>query len=292
MTHATMVGSINEDLVGQTRAARRRSWTSKDALLYSLAVGAGQQDPLSELEFTTENTSGRPQRVFPTFSCVAMGGGPPELPPGIDLSKMLHAEQSFELHRELPVEGEALITSRVTDVLDKGRGALAVNETTAVDPEGNPLVTIRGSFFFQGYGGWGGPRGEKATWQRPSSPPDFLVEYPIRQDQALLYRLTGDRNPLHSDPVFAARGGFARPILHGMCTFGFAGRALTHTVAGSDPSRLRRMSARFAKPMLSGQTLTMSIWNCGPTILFQAADESGDIILDHGTAVVEPTSTL
>ncbi|QYC41555.1 MaoC like domain protein [Nonomuraea coxensis DSM 45129] len=276
---------IDASLVGRKSEPVTRSWTSDDALLYAIAVGAGQEDPLSELQFTTENTEGTPQQVLPTFCNVAMGGGM-SLPTDLDFTKMLHAEQAFELFDTIPVAGEVESTGEIVGVYDKGSGALIATESVSRVPGGGPLAKIRTSLFFRGYGGFGGERGPGTDWERPTGKPDHVVTYTTRADQALLYRLTGDRNPLHTDPSFSGRGGFPRPILHGMCTYGFTGRALLHTVAGSEPKRFRAMSARFTKPILPGQTITVSIWADGTDVRFQTTDESGTPVIDHGTAVI------
>jgi acyl dehydratase len=165
---------------------------------------------------------------------------------------------------------------------DKGSAALVVTESTAVDAAtGDPLVTTRGSIFIRGEGGFGGDRGPAADWAMPSGPPDAQVTYPVPGDQALLYRLTGDRNPLHSDPKFAARGGFDRPILHGMCTYGYTGRALLHAVCGSDPGRFLSMEGRFTRPVMPGDELTISIWADGGTAYFRTT-VGGQPVIDRG----------
>jgi len=278
---------IDGSLVGLRGEPTVRSWTSKDALLYALGVGAGQLDALAELEFTTENSEGRPQKVFPAFACVALSGGRPPMPDDVDRSKMLHAEQGFTLHGELPVEGEATVLGTTTGVYDKGSGALVVNESQAHDSTGQLIATLHSALFFRGAGGWGGDRGPSASWEKPTGPPDHQVTYPIRNDQALLYRLTGDRNPLHSDPAYAARGGFPKPILHGMCTYGFTGRALLHAVADSEPKRFRTMKGRFSKPIFPGQTITINIWVDGSDVRFQTVDETGAAVIDQGSATIQ-----
>ncbi|MGC9537460.1 MaoC/PaaZ C-terminal domain-containing protein [Streptomyces sp. UG1] len=277
---------IDETLVGNTTPPVRRVWTASDAMLYAVAVGAGQPDPLAELEFTTENSQDRPQRVLPTFANVALRPNRPTLPDDVDLGRMLHAEQAFELYDALPADGEVETDSRISAVYDKGSGALVVSEAVARDTAGKPLATIRTSQFFRGAGGFGGPRGAGSGWEKPTGRPDHVVTYRTRPEQALLYRLTGDRNPLHSDPVLSARVGFARPILHGMCTYGFTGRALLHAAADSDPKRFRAMSGRFTKPLVPGDRLTVSIWIDGGDVRFQTTDETGATVIDHGTATV------
>ena len=147
---------------------------------------------------------------------------------------------------------------------DKGSGALVTTENVAVDAAtGEPLVTSRSGVFIRGEGGFGGRAGGSAPWAGPDREPDLTVTYQTRPEQALLYRLSGDRNPLHADPKFAARGGFPRPILHGLCTYGVTGRALLHALCGSDPARFRSMSGRFTKPVFPGESLVVSIWTGG-----------------------------
>jgi len=143
-------------------------------------------------------------------------------------------------------------------------------------------VTSHSSAFIRGEGGFGGDRGPSTSWDKPGRAPDHRVEYVTRPEQALLYRLSGDRNPLHSDPSFAARGGFAKPILHGLCTYGFTGRALLHALCGSDPARFGSMYARFTKPVIPGDKLVVSIWSEGGTTKFQTATQDGTVVLDHG----------
>jgi acyl dehydratase len=279
------VTRIDGALVGRTSATVHRSWTADDAMLYALGVGAGQMNPLSELEFTTENTAGHDQLALPTFANVAFGVGPP-LPEDLDYAAMLHAEQAFELHEVMPTEGEAHASCEVVGVYDKGSGALIETRTSARDSGGSLLATLRTSVFFRGHGGFGGDRGESARWRLPDRAPDHVVIYPTRTDQALLYRLTGDHNPLHTDPSYSSRGGFERPILHGMCTYGYTGRALLHAVAESDPKRFKAMTGRFTKPILPGETITVSIWVDGETVRFRTTDSGGTAVIDHGRAVI------
>jgi acyl dehydratase len=280
---------MNLEAVGRTAGPTETSWSSKDALLYALGVGAGQQDPLRELEFTTENSDGVAQRVLPTFGVILVQHGGPRLGFGdFDRAMLVHAEQSLELHRPLPVEGRACITSKLLGIYDKGSGALVVTEATATDAETDqPLVSTTSSVFIRGEGGFGGDRGPSARWERPERDPDHRASAHIRPDQALLYRLSGDRNPLHSDPVFAARAGFPRPILHGLCTYGVTGRLLLHALCGSDPARFRSMRARFSRPVLPGATLTVSVWQEEQTVdggsaRFQTTDDDGQVVIDHG----------
>ncbi|HTZ09990.1 MAG TPA: MaoC/PaaZ C-terminal domain-containing protein [Acidimicrobiales bacterium] len=281
---------INPDAVGTTSDPVERSWTSTDALLYALAVGAGSLDATGfELEYTTENSADTPQRVLPTFATVVGGAGASLARVGrFDPAMLVHGEQAIELFGPLPVEGTVRTTSTVEGVYDKGSGALVVSRSTSVDAgTGAPLFCATTSLFVRGEGGFGGARGPStAPPPMPEGRPDEIVSYTTRPDQALLYRLCGDRNPLHSDPVFAKRAGFDRPILHGLCTYGFTGRALLHTVCGSDPSRMRSLAGRFSRPALPGDTLTVSMWDRGDAVRFRTDTQRGETVIDAGILVL------
>jgi len=279
--------ALDHSAIGVESAPHDRSWTATDALLYAVGVGAGIDDPLAELAFTTENTEGVPQQVLPTYAVLLAQVPGARRIGDFDPAMLVHAEQAFELHRPLPAAGAVRATSKITGIYDKGKGALVVSEATAADPEtGEPVITARSSAFIRGEGGFGGDRGPRDDWAAPGRKPDHEVTYRTRPEQALLYRLSGDRNPLHSDPAFAARAGFDRPILHGLCTYGVTGRALLHTLAGSDPARFASMSGRFSSPVLPGESLTVSIWTDGGTALFRTAKEDGTVVIDRGRATL------
>jgi len=277
---------INPEAVGSRSEPARRSWTSKDCLIYALGVGAGAADPLQELEFTTENTSGAPQRALPTMAVVlgTLGGGWDKIG-SFNPAMLVHGEQGITLHREIPVEGELEAVSEITGIYDKGKGAVIVSESTAtLVGTGEPLFSTRMSAFIRGEGGWGGDRGPSGTPNAaPERDPDHTVTVQTRTDQALLYRLSGDRNPLHSDPAFAAMGGFDRPILHGLCTYGFTGRALLHELCGGDPARFKGMDARFSSPVMPGEALTVKAWLDGDgSAIFQTCGDDGRVVIDAG----------
>jgi len=277
--------ALNHSLVGVPGEPAERSWDSKDALLYAVGVGAGLGDPLQELEFTTENSEGIEQKVLPTYAVLIAQGRTSGQLGDFDRAMVVHAEQAVELHRPLPVAGTVRTTSTVTGIYDKGSGALVVTENVAVDAAtGEPLATTRSSAFIRGEGGFGGERGTDAAWDRPDREPDHQVTYQTRPEQALVYRLSGDRNPLHVDPKFAARGGFDRPILHGLCTYGVTGRALLHVLCDSDPARFRSMSGRFSRPVWPGESLTVSVWreDGSDTALFQTTKDDGTVVIDRG----------
>lgn len=281
--------SIYLDLVGQPTEPVVRTWTDRDTLLYAVAVGAGAADPASELAFTTENSSGTDQQVVPTFGCLIAASRSPRSLGEFDVARLVHAEQAVTFHEPLPAAGSARSVSTLTGAYDKTKAALLVQESTATDDvTGRPLVTTRASFYVRGEGGFGGDRGPAApAWDLPDRSPDHEITFSTRPDQPLLYRLTGDRNPLHADPVVARRAGFERPIMHGMCTYGFTCRGLLHTIAGSEPRRLRSMSARFSTPVLPGADLTVQVWVTGGTAQFRTLDPEGAVVLDKGLAEFE-----
>ncbi|MEV1291586.1 MaoC/PaaZ C-terminal domain-containing protein [Pseudonocardia sp. NPDC049635] len=277
--------ALAPDLEGTQCEPVNFAWSRDDALLYAVAVGAGAEDPASELALTTENTAGVRTVVLPSFAELVTRHARVDLG-DIDPPRLVHAEQSFTLAAPLPVQGRARVTSTVTEVLDKGSGALVRTEAEAVDAEtGAPLLSTVRSVFIGGEGGFGGRRGTRPDNPVPQRAPDHVVAYRTSPGQALLYRLTGDRNPLHSDPEFAAKGGFDRPILHGMCTYGFTARALVATVCDGDAAALRGMDARFTRPVLPGQELTVSIWRTGDQVTFRTA-VGADVVLDRGIAAL------
>ncbi|MFB9902691.1 MaoC/PaaZ C-terminal domain-containing protein [Allokutzneria oryzae] len=277
--------AIFQGLVGQTAGPLRRSWTESDAMLYALGVGAGQQDPMRELAWTTNNTEGVVQQVLPTFGIVlAQFGAFDEQLGDYDPALLLHGEQEIVVHRPVPVRGSISVLRTVTDVFDKGSGALVVSRWDAVDEEsGKPLASTTSSVFVRGEGGFGGARGPSVSWEPPARPPDAEPRFTTAVDQALLYRLTGDHNPLHTDPVFAARGGFDRPILHGLCTYGITCRLLVNEFCGGDANLVRRMSGRFSAPVWPGEELVVSAWLTAPgEVAFRTANADGSVVLDRG----------
>ncbi len=288
--------ALNPDAVGTKSDPVERSWTSKDALLYALGVGAGALDPTGfELEFTTENSAGVTQRVLPAFTTiVGQGGGTRASLGEFDPAMLVHGEQSIALQGALPTEGRISITTTVAGMYDKGSAGLVVLESESRHAESGELAfTSRSALFIRGAGGFGGPRNPEgdeesalAAEPLPTREPDEVVSYATRSDQALLYRLSGDRNPLHSDPAFAKRAGFDRPILHGLCTYGFTGRGLLHLVCGSDPARFGAMRARFSKPTMPGDTLTISVWDIGDVAAgayrFRTETQRGETVIDAG----------
>ncbi|MFD4481918.1 MaoC/PaaZ C-terminal domain-containing protein [Streptomyces sp. NPDC058471] len=237
------------------------AWDHKDIQLYHLGLGAGvpATDP-DELRYTLESGL----HVLPSFATVAgagMGVVGGLSSPGIEvnLAAVLHGGQSITLHRPIPVKGEAVTTSKVAAVYDKGKAAILVLRTEVADTDG-PLWTSDAQIFVRGEGGFGGERGTSTRLPAPEGEPDRIVERPVREEQALLYRLSGDWNPLHADPEFAKLAGFDRPILHGLCTYGMTLKAVVDTVLGGDVSRVRSYSTRFTGIVFPGETLRIRMW--------------------------------
>jgi acyl dehydratase len=273
---------LNPEAVGSVGDPHEASWTSKDALLYAVGIGAGTD----ELAYTTENTNDVDQQVFPTFAVtVGWGGGSPMRNIGtFNPALLVHGQQAITLHKTLPVAGSVRLQGRIVSMHDKGKAAVVVIETVATDlADGEPMYTNLSSVFIRGEGGWGGDRGPSGPQNvPPDRAPDHQVTYQTSPDQALIYRLTGDRNPLHSDPSFAAMGGFDRPILHGLCSYGFTGRALLHTLCGGDATRFRHIEGRFASPVLPGDALTVAMWKTGGGTAVFMTSVGDRAVIDQG----------
>ena len=277
--------ALNLDAVGTRAEPFTVNWTGDDAILYALGVGAGQSDPLSELDLTTENTDGVVPRALPTFGIpLVQSRLLRRLPIGdFDRTKLVHADQRLEVHTRVEPWGSAVVHARVDGLYDKRSGALLVVSAQACDPQtGEPMWTSTLGYFIRGEGGFGGDNAPPDGWVDPESAPDHVVETATRPDQALLYRLVGDRNPLHSDPAFAARAGFPRPILHGLCTYGVVHRALVASEGAGDVSRVRGMYARFSRPVFPGTLLRTEVWRSGSDVRFRTKDADGQTVLDRG----------
>ncbi|MCH9731140.1 MAG: 3-alpha,7-alpha,12-alpha-trihydroxy-5-beta-cholest-24-enoyl-CoA hydratase [Actinomycetia bacterium] len=259
-----------EEAIGAELDPVEFSWNSSDVQLYHLGLGAGG-DPMDrrELRYLADVT---PQ-VLPTFGNVAQSFHMTEPPavrfPGIDieLSKVLHASEAVTTPGPIPPSGTGTAVTRFTEIWDKGKAAVIWSETTVTDPNGTLLWTQKRSIFARGEGGFGGDRGPSgsASAAPPDRTPDLELSLPTSPAQALLYRMCGDRNPLHSDPDFAAAAGFPRPILHGLCTYGMACKALVDNLLDGDVSGLRSYGARMAGVVFPGETLRVTAWKEGGT---------------------------
>jgi acyl dehydratase len=261
------------------------AWTPDDVMLYALAVGLGRPDPTYFLDFTTENSSGRPLRVLPAFAALLATRTEPPIPGTYDPAAGLHAGQSFCMLKNLPVEGKARIQWTTVDVTDRPRGVLVVQRAVATDVgTGEALFVADSSSFILGAksGRRGDGNHDRAPERQRSA--DLIMDVSTTVDQALLYRLTGDRNPLHTDPDVARRVGFDRPILHGMCTFGVVARALACKVFDEDPARLQSMESRFTRPVWPGETLRIEAWDEGDSAFsFTVRNDAGDYVMSHGS---------
>jgi acyl dehydratase len=265
----------------------RASWDHDDVILYHLGVGAGvPPTDARELEYTYEkNLKVLPSfGVIPVFSALA---GIAQVP-GIKFNPMLllHGEQDIELFRPIPVAANVKSRGKVAGLYDKGKAALAVLEVASADDQG-PLFTNRFSLFLRGEGGFGGDSGPKAGNEPPQRDPDLVVESATLPQQALLYRLSGDKNPLHADPEFAKMGGFDRPILHGLCSFGIVCKAAVDHALGGDVARVARYQARFAGVFFPGETMVTSLWKEGDKVYVAAkSKERGAPVISNAALTV------
>jgi acyl dehydratase len=266
------------------------TYTEKDTILYALGLGCGaDRDGFDDLRFVYE----RGLLALPTMAVVlAYPGNWLESDESTaDYSKVLHGEQSLTLHRPIPPAGTVVGRTRILDLLDKGRdkGAVLYTERTIADKaSGAPIATMASTTMLRGDGGWGGKPGpQPAPHALPERRPELTLDLKTHANSALIYRLSGDRNPLHADPRAAAAGGFKAPILHGLCTFGVAGRALIKACCGGDPARLKSMQVRFSAPVFPGETIRTEMWPEGGRISFRArAAERDVVVLNNGLATV------
>jgi len=261
------------------------NYTDADAMLYALAVGMGR-DPMNERELPYVYEQGKPLQTMPTLATVVVPDMfPPDL--GWDYSQVLHSEQRLQLFRPLPPAAELLINKRVVDAFDRGpnRGALIILEAEGrLATDDTVLFTNTSTIVARGDGGFGGPDGKGLPPHRPPRrEPDLSCDLETRTDQALLYRLTGDRNPLHADPAVAAGAGFDRPILHGLCTFGIACKAVLQTICDYDYTLIEGFEARFSAPVIPGDTITTDMWQDGDVISFTCRVKDRDaLVLRNG----------
>ncbi len=275
------------DVLALKTEPERYAWNDQRAMLYALGIGLGA-DPLDERElpFVFENGL----KAAPTFCTVIASPLPLLARSGVNFARVVHGEQSIELHQTFPPEGEATGAITVEGVYDKGadKGAILILRTELTDGSGAPLATLRHSIFARGDGGFGGPsEGEAPPHQVPDRAPDQSLDLPTRPDQALLYRLSGDRNPLHADPGFAKAVGFPRPILHGLCTYGIACRAVMQAYAGMDPARVRSHQARFSAPVFPGETITVDLWRDGDVVSYEARVKAREaVVIKNGRTLL------
>jgi acyl dehydratase len=282
---------LNVDLLlkGPQRSTRQH-FTKRDTILYALGVGAGQTGDPDDLRFLYE----RGLQALPTLAIVL--AAPPfwldDAAYGIDWKKVVNAGQEMVLEGPLPVEGEVSTELRIDALWDKGaaKGALMCSSRRLRDASGKLLATVHQTHLLRGNGGFGGndqPSADESP--PPTRKPDASIDMPTRIEQGLIYRLSGDLNPLHIDPEVACAAGFDKPILHGSCTFGIVARAVLRAAARNQPQALSRFGARFSKPVYPGDTIRTELWQDGQSVWFRAvAVEREVVVLDRGTAALVP----
>jgi acyl dehydratase len=280
-----------DEVMALRNIGQKYSWTDREVMLYAVGIGMGA-DPMDqkELSFVNEGYyTPRELKVVPTYASVAAWGSGPG---HIDVNRVMvvDGERDITFHKPMPVKANITADSRVLGVFDKGKdtGAVILRETVLRDVGGQPLATLVASQFARGDGGFGGPsEGQPEPHKIPNRAPDMTVDITTRPDQALLYRLCGDRNPLHSDPEFAKRGGFDRPILHGMCTYGLSCRAVLQTYADYDPAAFKQHAVRFSSPVFPGETVSFDLWKDGNVISLEGRVKSRNVtVIRNGKTVL------
>jgi acyl dehydratase len=265
---------IDYPQVLERRTEGEGAWTNQETMLYALGVGMGA-DPMDEKElaFVYE----RNLKALPSFASVVRSrpvtSTGPEARMQLNPVLIVDGERNITFHKPMPAAAKIKTKQRTLGVFDKGKdkGAVVVNETVITDEAGDPIATIQAALFARGDGGFGGPtEGQPEPHAVPTRAPDRSIDIETRPGQALLYRLSGDFNPLHSDPEFAKRAGFPRPILHGLCTYGITCRAVLMTYADYDAAAFKSHAARFSSPVFPGETITVDLWQDGPVVSFEA----------------------
>jgi acyl dehydratase len=275
---------VEVTMIGKRLEPSRFTYSERDVMLYALGVGAGTE----ELQFTYE----RDLKVLPTFGVV------PAFPAlfsmgtvmSVNPMMVLHGEQRIELHAPIPTRGTLTTTPTIRAIYDKGKGALIVTDAETVDERGTLLFKNTFGAFARGEGGFGGERGPSGPKNvPPDHAPDAVVDMRTLPQQALIYRLSGDMNPLHADPDFAKMAGYDRPILHGLCTFGHVGRAVLRSFCNHDPLRLKALDVRFSGIVFPGETIVTEMWKNGPGQLIVQAKtkERGEIVISAAAATIE-----
>lgn len=266
------------------------SWSDEDVILYNLGVGAGNPptDP-AELKYAYEGdlVAVPAYGTIPPFAMMMSLGTVDGL--DIELARILHGDQRLTIHSPIPTSGTVTQTGKVVDVFDKGRGALIVIEVVSVlEKTGEPLFTNRSGIYVRGEGGFGGDSGPSTGNLAPDRDPDHVVQSVTLPQQALLYRMaSGDKNPLHADPGFAAFAGFDRPILHGLCTYGIVLKAVVGSALGGQPEDVASWEARFTGHVFPGETLITKIWEEGGDYIVEAeTQERGKTVLGNAAVTV------
>ncbi|GEP37378.1 3-alpha,7-alpha,12-alpha-trihydroxy-5-beta-choles t-24-enoyl-CoA hydratase [Nocardioides psychrotolerans] len=269
--------------IGAEIGERHFAWSPSDVLLYHLGIGAGSRagDNLSS-DALRHTLDGPALQVLPSFGVVAPSFHETDPPPldlpgcDINLAQVVHGSQSITVNGPLPTSGEATIRVHISDIWDKGKAAVIWQEGVATAPSGEELWTVRSSIFVKGEGGWGGDRGSSEKIGLPDRPADTDTTYDVTPQQALLYRLCGDRNPLHADPDFAKAAGFPAPILHGLCSYGIVLRELTDGLLGGDATGVAGFGGRFSGVVFPGETIRVQGWREDDRIVAAATIAGGE----------------
>jgi acyl dehydratase len=263
-----------------TTSSGETRYTERDTMLYALGVGFGR-DPMDEAELPFVYENGL--KAVPTMATVISFGSSVVGQTGINYLMVVHGEQRLTLHKPLPTSGEIVSEERVTGLFDKGKdkGAVLVSEKVIkLKSTGEKLCTLSSSTFARGDGGFGGPKdGAPEPHKLPERSPDLVHECDTRPDQAFLYALSGDRNPLHRDPKIAKIAGFPRPILHGLCTYGTACRAIISTVCKYDAAKITGFDVRFSSPVFPGETIVTEMWVDGNVVSFRSKLKERDVVV-------------
>jgi acyl dehydratase len=280
-----------EELKGLKNLGQKYAYTDREVMLYAYGIGLGA-DPMDEKELAFVNeacATPRALKVVPTFASVAAwGAGPGEM--NLNRVLVVDGERDITFHQPLATAAHIIADSSVREVYDKGKdkGVVISHQTVLKSEKGDKLATLVASRFARGDGGFGGPNlTQPEPHKMPSRTPDKTVDISTRPDQALIYRLCGDRNPLHSDPEFAKKAGFPQPILHGMCTYGITCRGVLQTYADYDPAAFKQHAVRFSSPVYPGETVTMELWKDGNVISFEAKVKArGVTVIKSGKTVL------
>ena len=271
--------SLGPDAVGIELPATTYEYDDRDVMLYNLGIGA------TELPFVYE----RNLKVIPTFAVIPAFPALMGLASGVEVNPVmiLHGEQSFTIRKQPATKGKLTTAGKITGVYDKGKGALAILVTETKNDAGELVFTNQFGVFVRGAGGFGGDRGPEAGNLPPDRAPDKTVSMQTQSNQAMVYRLSGDRNPLHVDPDFAKMAGYDRPILHGLCSFGHVGRAVLAEYCDNDPERFTGMSVRFSGVVFPGDTITTEMWDTGDgKVILQAKTQEGRVVISNGAVDV------
>lgn len=274
--------ALNLKAVGTTLGPDTFEYTADDVILYAIGIGA-QPD---ELQFVYENGL----KTLPTFAVIPIRGGKLNTYGllNLDFTKLLHGENRVELYKPLPPKAKLTATSTVKAIYDKGKGAVVINEIEAKDDKGELLFKNISSIFVRGEGGWGGDRGPSGPKNEPPDrAPDAVVAMKTNDNQAQLYRLCGDKNPLHIDPKFAKISGFDKPILHGLCTYGHCARAVLKTFCDNDPAKMKAFEVRFSGVVFPGETITTEMWKESDNkIILRAFTKEGNYVISNASAEI------